>query len=766
MNNEHMDRMHRRRKSSFVPWLVLFLMCLLFSGIFTARAETFRMDDRSGAQILRENDLAEEETVPESEKPDSEISPEIRLSQLPDSVSKEQDSLASLNQLMTEALSGMTEITENIFSPAALSGILPETKNILNTTMVDVVKLLLEVWSDLREQLKNYLTGNAQAMEKPVYDPQASCSIFIYMCGSNLESKHGLAGQNIDELLEADIPPKTNVVIETGGTSMWWSHGISKDSLQRYVVKDRELVLVDELENSNMGSPATLADFLRWGTENYPSERSVLVFWDHGSISADGVCYDENYNFDCLNQKELEEALGAAMLPRRFDLVALDTCYTGSLEMAALFSDYAYYMTASQVVVPGGGLDYKVLAEAFAGNDDEDFGILLCDSFMEKCRKDGHGANAQLALFDLSQVDHLVNLMEMTSVNLSIHESLIGNTFRFFSAARGARILDTTANINVIDFGRFMKNLTTDKKLASSIDSILRYAQAMVHYQVQGEQADCTGISVFYPFRYSKMQLDQYQETCPAKYYSRYLKKIYDDLPQETIQFMDPGSIDADGNFSITLDAISRPYLRGITCRIWRENAKAPGGYTLVEEREIGTYDNYYAREFADLTAKSQYLGEGVSLDGHLLTLKVVPGGGLSVYSSPVNVNGEDTLFRFACLKVGGSDQVVAAALGDGLDENGLPNRTAHVLKPGDRVQAYAAFDPEGKYLVKQEAFIIEEDGGVLSMMPLPQGKYRYRFFVTDIIGNVYKSDYGIYDITGEGDERSVTAKEMIQEEQ
>ncbi|HBB60542.1 MAG TPA: hypothetical protein DCZ61_01955 [Lachnospiraceae bacterium] len=48
-----------------------------------------------------------------------------------------------------------------------------------------------------------------------------SCSIYIYMCGSNLESTYGIAKQNIDELLQAEIPKNTNVLLETGGSSRW-----------------------------------------------------------------------------------------------------------------------------------------------------------------------------------------------------------------------------------------------------------------------------------------------------------------------------------------------------------------------------------------------------------------------------------------------------------------------------------------------------------------------------------------------------------------
>jgi hypothetical protein len=57
----------------------------------------------------------------------------------------------------------------------------------------------------------------------------------------------------------------------------------------------------------------------------------------------------------------------------------------GSLDTAVLFSDYAHYMTASQKIVPGAGMNYRTLAESFACNDDAQLGKILCDSYMENC---------------------------------------------------------------------------------------------------------------------------------------------------------------------------------------------------------------------------------------------------------------------------------------------------------------------------------------------------------------------------------------------
>ena len=51
-------------------------------------------------------------------------------------------------------------------------------------------------------------------------------TLFIYMCGSNLETKQGLASKNIDELLSAD-KGDMNIVIQTGGAKTWRHHNIS-----------------------------------------------------------------------------------------------------------------------------------------------------------------------------------------------------------------------------------------------------------------------------------------------------------------------------------------------------------------------------------------------------------------------------------------------------------------------------------------------------------------------------------------------------------
>lgn len=95
--------------------------------------------------------------------------------------------------------------------------------------------------------------------------------------GSNLETKLVVAGKNIDEILSADIPDGVDVVLETGGAKRWRSHDIPEDKLCRYTVKDGQLKIEKQLENSSMGNPQTLTDFIGYCLENHPAERKALI---------------------------------------------------------------------------------------------------------------------------------------------------------------------------------------------------------------------------------------------------------------------------------------------------------------------------------------------------------------------------------------------------------------------------------------------------------------------------------------------------------
>ena len=205
---------------------------------------------------------------------------------------------------------------------------------------------------------------------------QATCSItvveqskddhtvLIYMCGADLESENQLATGDIEEILNVSSQPDdVNIVIETGGASSWAStYGISSTKLERYHVENKSLVRDNQLTYASMGLSSTLQSFIEYGLNNYPADRTGLVFWNHGG-GMRGVCYDEKKNDDVLKNSEIRSAVSGAlsncgMSGQKLEWVGYDACLMAVQDIAETNSQYFNYMIASEESEAGYGWDY------------------------------------------------------------------------------------------------------------------------------------------------------------------------------------------------------------------------------------------------------------------------------------------------------------------------------------------------------------------------------------------------------------------------
>ncbi len=577
-----------------------------------------------------------------------------------------------------------------------------------------------------------------------------SCTLLMYLCGSNLETRHGVAGKNIDELLEASIPPNTKIVIETGGSNTWHSHDIPSDKLCRYEVRDRQLVKVEELENASMGDPATLSDFLRWSEERYPSDRTMLVLWDHGGESASGICYDENYDMDCIDRDELTLAFRNANLSKKFNLVALDACFMASLENAALLDDYANYLIASQEIVPSNGLDYKAIASEFSANDDLQFGKLVCDSFMSKCEAAGKRDRAEIALLDLSKASDM--LKEFDKFCNYLDELLNERTgiMMMSNASRGSAMYGAKTICNLVDLLSLAEGV--GYQTSAGFGTMMDTHQEFVAHEVLGRNREGFGVSVYYPLEYKKKQFETYLESCPSELYGRLLSKVYSDEPSVTVAFKDPGSKNKSGDFAVVVTEGSEHYIRSITNTLWKEDEHTPGSYVKLGE----DYD--IDQDWNSLTFTSRFKGLWPALEKHRLYTEVsLTSSSSATFFMPVQVNDEKT--SLATYYLFGDNDTYAAGffaspyLWGGINENGIPERDFKDLQPGDKVRVYAAADEEGLDLRPQDEFAFAgaagEDESSITYEPLPDGRYRYQMTVTDLFGHQFVSNYAHYTIHG-----------------
>ena len=189
-------------------------------------------------------------------------------------------------------------------------------------------------------------------------------TVLIYMCGADLESENQLATGDIQEILKVSgQPDDVNIVIETGGAKSWAStYGISSTYLERYHVENRSLVRDDQLTYASMGLTSTLQSFIEYGLNNYPAERTGLVFWNHGG-GMRGVCYDEKKNDDVLKNSEIRSAVSGALSNcgksgQKLEWVGYDACLMAVQDIAETNSQYFNYMIASEESEAGYGWDY------------------------------------------------------------------------------------------------------------------------------------------------------------------------------------------------------------------------------------------------------------------------------------------------------------------------------------------------------------------------------------------------------------------------
>ena len=189
-------------------------------------------------------------------------------------------------------------------------------------------------------------------------------TVLIYMCGADLESENQLATGDIQEILKVSgQPDDVNIVIETGGAKSWAStYGISSTYLERYHVENKSLVRDNQLTYASMGLTSTLQSFIEYGLNNFPAERTGLVFWNHGG-GMRGVCYDEKKNDDVLKNSEIKSAVSGAlsncgMSGQKLEWVGYDACLMAVQDIAETNSQYFNYMIASEESEAGYGWDY------------------------------------------------------------------------------------------------------------------------------------------------------------------------------------------------------------------------------------------------------------------------------------------------------------------------------------------------------------------------------------------------------------------------
>lgn len=352
-------------------------------------------------------------------------------------------------------------------------------------------------------------------------------TVMVYLLGTDLESRSGMATMDLQEMLEADISENVNIVIETGGTAQWKNDVMSNRTNQRYLISSQGLSrLEDDLGRKSMVDPDTLTDFIRYSQQNFPAERYFLIFWDHGGGSVTGYGYDEYVKGDTMTLDEIERALFNSGV--EFDMVGFDACLMATLETAFVVEPYSDYLIASEELEPGIGWYYTGWLNELSSNpsiETIDLGKRLIDDYVSEVKRRTPKSQATLSMIDLAELSATVP-PAFSEFSNSTAELIDTEQYKRVSDSRaGTKEFASSSRINQIDLIHFASRLGTDEAVgfAEALDGAVKYNR------MSDNITNANGVSIFFP--YGKLSdvssmIQTYEEIGMDENYTRAIKSF------------------------------------------------------------------------------------------------------------------------------------------------------------------------------------------------------------------------------------------------
>ena len=630
--------------------------------------------------------------------------------------------------------------------------------------------------------------------EVEVSEEDNTWNVFVYLCGSDLESNYGSASLDMTEMIESDCGENVRFIVQTGGSDSWQAHDVPADKLARYEITGGGLDKIEEIDKASMGDEAQLEDFLKWGTEKYKASKNALILWDHGGGSVAGVCFDDAVkdnegNKDSLSLNEIHTALSAVTgNDNKFELIGFDACLMSTVESAAMLSQHADFMVGSQETEPGCGWDYKAIGEFLTTSpeaDGSDLGTTICDSYLSGCEEIGRGENSTLSVIDLSLIEDVQNSINEHFKQIYEKTDDMTNMVELIRNAEYAENFGgnnkNEGYTNMIDLSAL---ITASDNLSDSGEEVRTAISNAVVYSVSGtNHADACGLSTYYPYGIydGSSELKEFNNVAVSTYYMAFINKLiyaistngdmsgFDDKPffdqstanadlnyadniseseSQLIKFMEPPMLNEDGTYNCTLTEESLKYTKD-----------AQGVLQLYDEESNALLLLGYSNDCIEMDWDNGYVNDKFDGtwfclgDGQFLSVYPIErNDDFAIYTSPIKLNGAETNLRikydFA------SSQAEIVGVWDGISESGEAARDTIQLKEGDEIiplYYVASVEDSSDNMVTVDGDKFKYDGdSTIYYQQLPDGIYLYGFSFDDIYGNSLLTDMVSYTVNGD----------------
>ena len=610
------------------------------------------------------------------------------------------------------------------------------------------------------------------------YNADDTWLVYWYICGSNLETENQAATIDLTEMINSRFPPNVNVLIQTGGSNQWHNSVVNANQINRYLFDGEKLYEVETLPDADMGSPDTLAEFLRYGKENFNVDHRVFIFWDHGGGSVGGICQDERTG-NSLSLNGVRAAFESAYTPSienpPFEMIGFDACLMATYDTANNLHGLTRYMTASEEIEPGCGWEYTGWLNALGNNpsmNGTDLGQIICDTYMAGCAAYGVEDAATLSVIDINKMPALKTAYEnfgVEALRLSAQ-----NPQKFFSSfSRSANSAENyggntreSGYFDMVDLGDLAKK--SKALLPQTSQQLINIIDDAVVYKVNGIYRDQgRGISGFYPYDGGNQIFDMYSQIGSAPLVSKclYYHLIYGTMPAEgesileNVQIKDQMieaptptqkhkifkiedledtkiQIDKENNAFVQLNEAQMDLLSSVHCLLAYIDVEDDLILFLGSDANVDA--NWEKGIFTD-----NFDGTWPMLNGHPVYVEIVSEAevdedgniqGYNLYSVPIKLNGIRCNLQIAYDHKNGQYKILGARREN--ISGGMADRNLIKLKTGDEVTTihYAmtiSGDEDDFTEVEAETFKIE-DNPIFADEEMGDGEYGYLFeFIT-----------------------------------
>ena len=633
-------------------------------------------------------------------------------------------------------------------------------------------------------------------------------TVFVYMCGTDLESGQASATEDLGEMIDATAQcGNLRFVVETDGTKEWQNNICRANTKQRFLISGGGIEELYSGKSTNMGLSATLSDFVQWGAENYPSEFMVLDLWNHGGGSISGVCFDENFDGDSLSLREIDEALAAAFdkIPHKFEIVGCDACLMATVEVVNVFAPYGKYAVLSQNLESGYGWDYEAFSRGINGgaSNGAELGRYICDGYYDYCIKTGEQNDATMSVIDLSKVDAF--LFDFHGFAKDINAHCEKDATDFIKAAKNALNFGgnnrTEGYTNMVDLADLIRGFASTA--AKAEDALASLKDCVVYMKNGAYHSRAGGLSIYYPLSVQgSMELKIFKDICISPYYLNVVDKCaysssnggslldyisdwlssgywsdsgltgnfgyWDNEQENNLNFDENHSaleyavkphLDGEGCYTFKLTGNSLEVLESVYCNIMMSYYDEEDGREYM--LDLGT-DDYVDMDWQSGQCRDSFDGGWFALpDGQPLCVFLIGSEDIdnvtycNIYTSPIYLNGEYTNLKIRQtyrLKGDYYETLSTDILGtwEGIDENGSAAREVYRLRRGDKIQpCYYAYDANTfEYITDYYGDeYVYTGSGEIGIDYLYDGDYYYAFEINDYYGNTLYTDFVLFNI-------------------